>query len=84
MAAAKAGLRHYSREAVGTMGTWMPGKGNSPKTGVKRTNQPARESGKTKGINPSQILKGYCRRSRSYKRADYDAVMAQAGIRKKK
>lgn len=65
-----------SVESIGTMGNWKARK-------LVKGSRASRTSGKSKGIVPDTLARYMCRRNRSYKHAQYGAVMARLGTRKK-
>lgn len=75
MATAKPKMQ-ASVESVGTMGDWKARK-------LVKGARASRTTGKSKGLVPDALARYMCRRGRSYKHAQYSAVMARLGTRKK-
>lgn len=62
---------------AGSMGQWKA-------RVLKKKGRGSQATGRSKGIVASPIQKYMCRRNRSYKLANYGAVMASIGQRAKK
>lgn len=58
-----------------TMGKWKARK-------MVKGQRASQTTGKSKGLVPAPLARFMCRRNRSYKHPEYDAVMAALGKRK--